>query len=89
MERSGKTATPLPLVTAVSVPLSTALEHGGVPLKLIATEAPTIGVLLASKKRTRIGLPVRICPPTEFCGWLRKIALAGTPVVPAGKMSIT
>ncbi len=80
---------PFPLVMPFSAPLSTALEHGGAPLKLIATEAPVIGALLASVTCTRIGLPVRICPPMEFCGCVRNVTVAGTAVVPAAKISIT
>ncbi len=83
-----KSALPSPLVTPFNVPLSTALEQGGAPLKLIATEAPAIGALLASVTCTRIGLPVRNCPPTEFCGAVRKVTVAGTEV-PAGETSIT
>ena len=83
-----KTALPSPLVAPFTVPLSTALEQGGAPLKLIATEAPVTGALLASVTCTRTGL-ARICPPMEFCGWLMKVTVAGTAVVPAAKMSIT
>src|ERR1700687_1763221 len=89
IERSGKTAWPARFVIPFNVPLSAALEHGGSPLKLITRDAPTIGALLASVRCTRIGLPVRICPPVEYCGWLRKVTVAGTAVVPAAAMSIT
>src|SRR5258706_14291162 len=87
IHRSKKTALPPPLVMPFNVPPSTALEHGGAPLKLTATDAPTIGVMFASETCTRIGLPVRICPPTEICGWLRNVTTAGAAVVPAATTS--
>src|ERR1051326_377213 len=82
MDRFEKVAWPPRLVTALSVPVSAATEHGGgllkMPMRVIAMVVFGTGLFPASVTRTTMGPPAKVCPPTEFCGWPTNVMLAGT-----------